>query len=924
MEFDVYVNYAKDILSSKFRNTLDPMLNRSDVSDACRLAGPGYKNAVKYYLPMLLKGPIYHCFHYRKYIENLMEVTSSDDERNTLKQVLGMFKEQINPLNKLIATIRQKPGHFVSSKATAGDIFHSTEPNRTSLQESQQKLRETQKMITNWENPLITTTCSKHIHDSNLKVLKGRGGGTFHERHVFLFDALIVITKPHKNSVGSTNHLYSFKSSHLIKNVDVQDREDLINGTHSDSGRHGSVSSTSSLVSSGVSLVGGTAVTTPAIGGLLSSSTTDGDFSNTFELVVPMAKESIIFKADSIEDKNDWMAALVMLNSKSMLEKALDATLAEEDGKHPLRFPPINKYQFAEPNSTQNIVFEDKEKGGGVPEMIKGATLVKLVERLTYHIYADPMFMKTFLTTYRSFSNPNEFLDLLIKRFDIPDPEFSSDSESDSDIVDKTSKVRQALDMKRFRTEYSQPVQFRVVNVLKHWVDQHFYDFQNDRDLLNKLNSFLQKIQSRNMRKWVEVIKMNVDRKLGNEEYNKEINFDFDKSPPLIEHHLEDRKELKELIQKEEWPELLTYHPIEFARQLTLLDFQYYRAVKPSELVDLAWMKKEKNERSPNLMRMIRHTTNFTNYLKKLIVETENLEERIAVVNRMLEIMLVLKEQNNFNGMLAISACMESSSIHRLTATKEGIRRELKSAMEEANSLVVDNHATLYWKRLREINPPCVPFFGTHLNIITFLETGNPDFLPCCAKAKGKGSNNDNEKGCCDNQKLINFTKRRKVAEIISEIQQYQNQPYNNYTYEPLKNFLENLDPFPDISTNSTNEPIEKYLFDKSLEIEAKMSKPKESERKWKGLKLQSPGIKPSHLKGKSNPPPRLNRHRFDGHSNHGINHDASGEISDSPISPPIQSNPSTPGMITPGTATTTWYDYIFLQIIFCINLPPY
>ena len=91
-----------------------------------------------------------------KYIENLMEVTSSDDERNTLKQVLGMFKEQINPLNKLIATIRQKPGHFVSSKATAGDIFHSTEPNRTSLQESQQKLRETQKMITNWENPLIT------------------------------------------------------------------------------------------------------------------------------------------------------------------------------------------------------------------------------------------------------------------------------------------------------------------------------------------------------------------------------------------------------------------------------------------------------------------------------------------------------------------------------------------------------------------------------------------------------------------------------------------------------------------------------------------------------------------------------------------------------------------------------------------------
>lgn len=392
---------------------------------------------------------------------------------------------------------------------------------------------------------------------------------------------------------------------------------------------------------------------------------------------------------------------------------------------------------YLEPDYDNEIVYDAKNH-------LRGGTLRALVERLTYHNSMNATFNTAMLLTFRSFTTPENLFQELVKRFGIQPPEGLSQEE-----FVKWTDQKQKL------------VRLRVVNIMKKWLEEYWYEdcsAKSIQSLLMSMLAFAEQLQAQNNPGHDKIMKL-VEAKLNQDNSSRRRMVQNSQVPPPIPILPRNLKRMK----------ILDVDPLELSRQLTLREFKLFERITPFECLTRRIRKSKIQNLSIENTRyidaFIHNSNSLTNWVSYMILKYTEAKKRAQAIKYFVSVAEYCRQCNNFSSMMAIISALYSATIHRMKKTWAAVTPRTLETLDSMNKLMNSTrNFNEYRDILRMVTPPVIPFFGVYLSDLTFVEDGNPD----CLK---------------DNPKLINFAKRMKSAEIIRDIMQYQ---VNHYVFQEV------------------------------------------------------------------------------------------------------------------------------------------
>jgi len=128
--------------------------------------------------------------------------------------------------------------------------------------------------------------------------------------------------------------------------------------------------------------------------------------------------------------------------------------------------------------------------------------------------------------------------------------------------------------------------------------------------------------------------------------------------------------------------EVVDFDPSELACQLTMMEMEIFKSI---EIDDFA----EKNvNTNPKVQRLFEFFNGITGWVCTELLSNTNLYSRTRLIERFVEISMILRDFNNFNGVAAITSALNSIPVRRLNSTFTRLSQKTKDSLTELLKLI--------------------------------------------------------------------------------------------------------------------------------------------------------------------------------------------------------------------------------------------
>nr|XP_014342785.1 PREDICTED: ral guanine nucleotide dissociation stimulator-like 3 [Latimeria chalumnae] len=206
--------------------------------------------------------------------------------------------------------------------------------------------------------------------------------------------------------------------------------------------------------------------------------------------------------------------------------------------------------------------------------------------------------------------------------------------------------------------------------------------------------------------------------------------------------------------------DFMLFRSEDIAEQLTLIDAKLFRKVLPFHCLGSIWSQRDKKEKR-HLAPSVRATITQFNAVTNCVIVTTLTDmqlkpcQRARIIEKWINVAQKCRILRNFSSLRAILSALQSNPIYRLKKTWAAVTKDSLGIFQELSEIFSDenNHLGFRESLLETTTQGTVPYLGTLLTDLTMLDTALPDYF---------------EGG------LINFEKRRRESEILSQIKQLQ------------------------------------------------------------------------------------------------------------------------------------------------------